>query len=133
MAPHEDLSAPETSLTAAFLAGGRTLHVASTALFVLSSFRGGRVVALVGLALYLVETLYAVRVRIDEGLFRGGESTFPRLDALLIEWGLAKKPSGRTTTGRPTADRSKGALGLLKAQVAVVAAQAALLAASFLR
>lgn len=128
MAPHEDLSAPETGLTAAFLAGGRTLHVAATALFLLSFFRGGRTVALVGLALYLVETLYAVRVRIDEGLFRGGESTFPRLDALLIEWGLAKKPSGRTT-----ADRSKGALGLLKAQVAVVAAQAALLAASFLR
>lgn len=122
----------DCQVTSGFLESGRTLAQAANAAAVVAgigcwwSRTASGILLGVSLAAWMVETWFAVRVAIDRSLFRT-LSQFPTdgadwLDALLVDWKLAK-----ITASRTMADRTRGALHLWRMQSTALAVQLAAL------
>jgi hypothetical protein len=90
----------------------------------------------VSLVFWIVETWFAIRVAVDRRLFHAmaedPEAAATRLDELLVEWKLRKAPKSPTMENRSLADRSRGALRLLRMQWAAMVLQLAVLASAMI-
>jgi hypothetical protein len=123
----------DCKVTAGFLESGRVIANAGNTAALIAGIgcwsSQGIVGVLLGvsLAAWLLESWFAVRVAIDRSLFHSlaGEPADGAdwLDALLVDWKLLKRAQSRSMP-----DRSRGALQLLRLQVAALAVQLAALA-----
>jgi hypothetical protein len=119
----------DCEVTAGFLESGRVLsHVANAAAIIVAIGTGG-ILAMVSLAAWLIGIWYAVRVAIDQSLFRtlaaNPQEGADGLDSLLADWKLVKVAGSRSI-----ADRSRGAVRLWRMQAAALILQLATLAAA---
>jgi hypothetical protein len=124
----------DCKVTAAFLDSGRTLANVANGAGIIAGVGywyegpGASSAALaVSLAFWVMESWFAVRVAADRPLFLAlaeqPEESPAWLDTLLVDWGLVKAAKSRSM-----ADRSRGALRLLKKQWAALVLQLAALA-----
>ncbi len=128
----------DCKVTAGFLESGRTLaNVANVAAMVAGigywweGFGASAAALAISLLVWVIEVWLAVRVAIDRSLFRtlaeDPQEGADWLDALLVDWKLAKAPKPRSL-----ADRSRGALRLWRLQWAALVLQLAALGAAMI-